>query len=236
MTIFDAIIIYLAIGSAFGAHRYFREQDVPYRHRIAAALYHFVFWIPNLIRSFGKSLLADRTVSQKANAGSAEPLKTNLRIEQIRTEIETLLTKNGNPVSIFDLREVLDRYVGLHSLSEFDENSMSASVPKETIFELAGHNNSETAVRCVNRRNRNRISFHQRIAANDFLDLINKISGGDVHQHRLLELSHELAVLINDADTADELLASFSGSRDLQQWNDQPHMIRHEPTESSLRM
>lgn len=235
MTTFDAIIIYLAIGAAFAAHRLFRDQNVTISYRIVSAFSYFVFWLPLSIRDATARLISrEHRLPPVKVAESADDPVTG-RIADIGSEIEGIVSKSvALPVTEF--RETFDRYVGLHTLPAEDALQPPEIPASDTVFGLSGHPNPELAVKCVNRRNRSRIRYHQRSAANDLLRMLTAITHDAQTGGRIAELSHELAVILNDTEMAEELKIYFSGNGAITEWNTEPAIRRTEPMSSNLRI
>jgi len=189
MTWFEAVIIYLAIGAPFGVHHFFSSRGDKILTRLVTSLFHFVSWVPFAVIAAAKAL-------RPQNA--SEKLKKEIAF--LQKEIER--TDTGS-VSIFEIRRVVERYVGLRSLT--DQRISAAAADNTTIFDIAEHPDPELAVICLNRRNREHILRHQTDAAHDLRSLNGKMMAESSEPFRVKEIISKIAVLLDDRITTSEL-------------------------------
>ena len=193
MTISDYMIIYLSAGAPFAVLAFLQMPDAPIVRRIVTAAAVMLAWpaaaaiwmvrrFRGLEHPFGFELV------DKSRDG---------KIHGIANSLERSVLSNGSVVSLYEWREIYERYTGLSlAVAEADGNSED-----NELFEVAGNKNGKLGTVCLNRRNRNRLIFHHTQARNDFLDaLIRAKCDGDA-----LGLALELAALLDDADAAADL-------------------------------
>ena len=189
MTWFEALIIYLAAGAPFGVHHFFAIRGEKMLTRIATSLLHFVLWVPF------------------ASIAAVEHFRPHTVVEKLQKEIATLQLDiekaDIGSVSIFEMRRVIERYVGLRFLTH---SSITNSEKDDlTIFTLACHPNPELAITCLNRRNRQRIICHQTDAARDLALLTTKLSAESSEPLKVTGIISRIALLLDDSRTITEL-------------------------------
>lgn len=199
MTFYEAIVIYLACGAPFGVY-YFVNQRGRYNNVLIQTFFVTAFWIPfafKLWRKYFNGKLSEFDHSKKLASGDQE-------IMNAKKTLERALTKTNVGISVFEIREVLDRYIGL-SVSAADENDTDFSNTR--FFESAGNQNAALALKCFHRRNRKLLYFHQTLAGRDFFNLIEKHS----FDTEIKRLSLKLVRLLTDTKTEKNLKLFFSG-------------------------
>ena len=195
MTLNDLAIIYLAAGSPFAVHRFLHLSASSLPARLASACAHLAVWPLQAAAVVGR-LFAMRPAG--ATAGDD--------LDQIRSGFERALLDTLDDRSIFQYREVFDRYAGLalavSSTSAIDENEL---------FRVAGSKDPELSNVCLNRRNRKRLEFHHIQARNDFLAAVSKLSDEAAAENGIRDLAVRLAVLVRDGEAMRELEVIFPG-------------------------
>ena len=166
MNLFDAIIIYLACGAPFGVYYFVNQRNRQNRVFFNPVLI-TLFWLPFALVLFQKYVtkkLPDSIFFKSEILGEQEIIET-------KNDLERVLLKNSFGISIFEIKEILERYVGLTSALE---NQAEQSEAGNHFFEIAGTKNSQLASKCYQRRNRKLLSYHQTLAGQDLLKLIDK--------------------------------------------------------------
>jgi hypothetical protein len=154
----------------------------------AAVGAYFILWpifAPAILR---RSLLVHETNIEQA-------------IAMIRSSMEKIAFVGSPTISVFEFREVFARYTGL----TLALNGGAAADPSTELLRIAGHRNIALASACMNRRNHERLSFHQMQARNEFVDLISAMVRAQLRSSELLELSLQLATMLNDGETAEDI-------------------------------
>lgn len=199
MTFFDIAIVYLACGSPFAVHSFLHPAHDTNFHRLLSGFTALLSWPVRLI-----ALIGQKFYQQPEENPASDP------VEKIRTDIERLFPEDPHGRSVFEWREVFDRYAGL---ARAVNTPRDESAPNE-IFRIAGQKNDELANICLNRRNRKRLEFHHIQARNDFLSLVSNLSNGVAEQNRIRDLAIELVDLLKDDEAMRELEVIFTGQND----------------------
>lgn len=205
MNFFDIIIIYLACGTPFGVFHIVNNRRWENRVLIQT-IFITLFWFPfaiSLLRKFVESK-SDNSVLSK------QEILRDEQITETKKNLELIFLKTKPKQSIFELREVFDRYVGLTLARE----NQDASAPENSlVFKIAGNESFELASKCYQRRNAKLLSFHQTLAGQDFLKLIAESVSefpvdSEIENHAL-----ELVRLIEDEKTEKSLKTIFRDAR-----------------------
>ncbi len=192
MQLTELLIIYLACGSPFGVFK-ISQCGTPRTMGDAAVIFlHFVIWPVFAAASFRNWLLS--------NSDSAETdLDTEVR--DIRDKIERIAYIDRSPSAIFEFREVFSRYTGLTIALNFSENTRSP----HPLFEVDERQDIRVASACIDRRDRQRLSFHQVQARNDLVDIISLLAISYPSDSELIRLGLKLADLLHDPETVNDL-------------------------------
>lgn len=208
MNLTDTIIIYLTFGAPFGVYYFLQNR----RRKNPASLWLksiliFIFWIPFAF------LLFRRKIDFRNSFGIPNKTKANKPNEilyVLQKRIEKSLTASDLKISIYELREIVERYVGL-SLAEADK-SFKISEREKEIFRISKIKNTELGAVCLTRRNRNRLFFHHTEARKDFLHLIEKLLESDFKRVELEQAAIELVNFLQDRDALKSLEKMFERS------------------------
>ena len=216
----DLIIIYLACGSPFGVYQITKWQEGQSAGSLAKTLMSFLLW-----PMFAVTLLVNRLNRDRPEEAA------NGRVEDIRSAIERIAFSEGSTAALFDFREVYYRFTGLFEAA----NTKIAKKPSSELFEVSGHHNKDLASRCLARRNREKLAYHQTLARNEFVDLISELANRQPGGSEITELALELADHLRDDDTSADLTAILSvqvrstspGITDLEEelWKSRTHSI-----------
>jgi hypothetical protein len=222
MTLFELTVIYLAAGAPFGVHHFFKMRGRSMTNRIAGALLHFVLWVP-----FSVIYLVSLLKKETKDDSSARKLL------ELQTELEAACKDR---VPVFEARRILERYVGLRSLSMPQSIEAAKDI---TIFDLADHPNVALAEICINRRNRERISLHQTNAAQDIVSLKNRLVHDNDTGENIIPIFSRIAELLNDSDIILELERP-KRVKDLEsgntQWKEIPTSEQNSQASTDLRI
>ena len=191
----DILIIYLACGAPFGVY-YFLQN----RAKLASGklwlntFFAFAFWIPAAIEFLRESKFFNRTASIDRDTESIREKKLNL----IQKRFEKILQESSLKISIFEFREMIDRYIGL-TYAQQSKNEKPSLAEKE-IFRISKNNNSEIAAICLERRNQKRLSFHQTGAREDFLGFVSQLSETSAYSKVIGVLAIEFVKTLKDLE------------------------------------
>ncbi len=190
MQLSDLIIVYFACGAPFSAYliTQTRRWSLPNFVRIAARL---LLW----------PYFAGKLVVEKLVGESARQQQLDRKIAIIQSGIEEIAFSTESPVAIFEFRETFTRYTGL-TRSIAEEN---ATTPPKDLFAVSGHSDAALAANVLDRRNRERIKFHQACARNEFVDMIAEVSRANDNAVAIDALANELMDLLNDPTMLEEV-------------------------------
>ena len=208
MNLRDLFIIYLACGAPLGVYYFLQNRNaLETKLLFFKSLLRFVFWIPFAFQMVARTSLLTNLYNNSFDKSAETDAKKVLAIEEIKKNFEKSFVPNDFSFSIYEFREIFERYVGL-SLEVMTENSEVS--PAETeIFRITNHNNKKLAEICLNRRNRKRLSFHQKLARRDFFEILNKFVEKSDNRQKLFQTVSKLAALLGD-DEAQKMTDQLS--------------------------
>lgn len=191
----DLFILYLACGAPFGVYFFFQNREKsPAAAILLKSFLTVVVWIPYALQLLNANITKKITVS-KFDAADESDSALKKKLDEIQRRLMRIFLKSRADISVFEFREVVERYSGLTLAAQTDEVGDSES----EVFKITNHKNTRLAAKCLHRRNRLRLEFHQRLASRDFLKLLSKLSGFEAEKLRLTAL--EFATLLNDGET-----------------------------------
>lgn len=208
MNLRDLLIIYLACGAPFGVY-YFLQNRNHLETKILwlKSLIRFVFWIPFAIQLVARKSLFTNLYANGFDRSSNSDAKKEFEIEEIKKFFENVLSINDFKLSLYEFREIFDRYIGL-SLEIQSENEEFSQSETE-IFRITNHTNKKLAEICLHRRNRKRLNFHQKLARRDFFEILGKFVDQAAEPQNLFDHVSKLAALLNDFE-AQKLIENIS--------------------------
>jgi len=167
----DFLIIYLTCGAPLSVFYFLQYRQEQNQARLWFKTFStFIFWLP-----FGFRLLQNKA-NKKSFAYKkifSETGNIQTKISIFQKQLEEILQKSDLQISIFEFREVINRYVGL-TLATNCEKTKTTETEKE-IFLIADSGNAEIGTICLNRRNLNRLTIHQTQARQDFFQVIKQL-------------------------------------------------------------
>ncbi len=197
MKIFDFLVIYLTCGAPLGVFYFLQNRKTQIGVRLwLKTFFTFIFWLP-----FGFRLLMKKKANKKFSFSGIFFFK-NDRIEDniflFQKSFEAVLETSHLPISIFEFREVFDRYVGL-TFAEDCENAKIQESEKE-IFRADHNKNIRIGAICLNRRNLKRLAFHQIQARRDFFQIINQLAAFTSDRNGFVKSAACFFRLLNDCE------------------------------------
>lgn len=210
MNLYDFLIIYLAAGAPLGVYYFLHERKRPdFKHLWIKTLLNFLFWAPFAVRLLRQNKISVDTFNNVFGEKSSPDADAEKIIHSIRKRFEKIYLETGLDISIYEFREVLERYSGLTRAGQFEEgNSQTARYDNE-FFRIADHKNAELAAICLERRNRRRLSFHQTEARLDFLQLLSGLSDSGSEKEILFRTAIEFVTELGDDAALDALKKMF---------------------------
>ena len=207
MNAFDIFILYLACGAPFGVYFFFQNR---HKSSISRALLKsfltVVVWIPYALQVLNANVTKKLSGSKFDAAGDSDAALTK-KLDEIEKRMLQILLASKTGVSVFEFREVVERYTGLtFARAERDEIGANES----EVFKITNHQNIALGAKCLHRRNRLRLEFHQRLASRDFLRMLAKFSFFEAEKLRTAAL--EFATLLDDGETRRAIEKLFAES------------------------
>ena len=192
MNLTDLFIIYFAGGAPFAVYYFLQnrhgKKTVSLRLKNLLVL---LFWLPFAVflllknRRFPEFDFLRAAFNKNADGE---------KIYSFQKQIESVLLESGSDVSIFDFREIFERYAGLTIAAQNNANGES----EKEIFRTAENENVELGAICLHRRNRNKLVRHQTEARRDFLQFVEQLSDS-ISDTELLQYSAiESAKILKD--------------------------------------
>ncbi len=182
MSLVELTIIYLACGAPFAVFKATsREAGASTK------------WLVFLAALIGWPIFAAVLLTRKLEA--ATPAH-DADIERLRVKMEAAAIPDNEIQGVFDFRESFYRFVGLANAV----NEPEPDRPGTELFEIGGGGSSETAARCLARRNRIRLHRHYLKARREFMSSV-----ADRGDDKLDSLASELAVRLGDPLARGEL-------------------------------
>jgi hypothetical protein len=216
MNLYDFLIIYFACGAPVGVYYFLQNRHRSDRQKLLLKTFlAFAVWMPFLWKHF-----RDR-FKNNFGGGRFSDAKLEEKIRGARARLEKSLAETNPNLSIYEIREVFDRYASLTLSSQIDDADHQSASKARELFQIAGHNNSELAAICLERRNRKELIFHHTLARADFLDLLVG--------NEKLAAAIEFVSLLNDAQAKEAIEKMqtveepFVKNTEKQSWNSETH-------------
>lgn len=182
MSLVELIIIYLACGAPFAVFRA-TSSDAGASTK----------WLSFATALIGWPIFAAMLLFRRVRIATAAP---DADIERLRVQMETAAFPDREIQGVFDFRETFYRFVGLSNAV----NEPESDKPATELFEIGGGGNTQTAARCLARRNRIRLHRHYLKARLEFMSSIAERADEDLNS-----LASELAVHLGDPLARGEL-------------------------------
>jgi hypothetical protein len=201
MNLYDFLIIYLACGAPFGVYYFLLNRKTPkFKHLRLKSVLNFLVWIPFAYQLLRKSDILRRVFNKTFAQNPALDADAEKNIYAIRKRLEKIYLESRLKLSIYEAREIFERYAGLTLECQFEHINSQTAQTKNGIFEITGHKNAELAAICLNRRNRKRLLFHQTEARRDFLHLLSELFDYGSDLENLKTAAIEFATLLKDTE------------------------------------
>jgi hypothetical protein len=211
MNAFEIFIIYLSCGAPFGVYFFFQHrQKSTFPIVLLKSFLTVVVWIPYALRILNANVTKKSSVS-KFDTLDESDAALRKKLDEIEKRMLQILLDCKREVSVFEFREVVERYSGLTLAGQTDQVGEN----ERGVFEIVNHKNPELGAKCLHRRNRLRLEFHQRLASRDFLQLLAKFSFFEAEKLRRAAL--EFATLLNDVETRRAIENLFAESPQISQ-------------------
>lgn len=199
MNLRDLIIIYLACGAPFGVYYFLQNRNrIETKLLWLKSLVRFVFWIPFAVRMVARKSVFTNLYKKGFDKHTDSDAKREAEIEAIKKFYENILSKTDFRFSVYEFREIFDRYTGLSLEIEAERDKISEA--EKEIFRITNHANKNLAAVCLHRRNRERLFFHQKLARRDFFELLAKFFEKSDAPQIAFDETVKLTSLLNDSE------------------------------------
>ncbi len=194
MNSFDFLIIYLTCGAPLGVFYFLqnRKQQIGIRLWLKT-FFTFVFWLPSGFQLLENKLRENFPVGREIFSKTAKP---ETEISLFRKQFEDVLQKSSLQISIFEFREVFERYVGLTIAKDYSSGEITET--EKEIFHVVNGGKNVIGAICLNRRNLKRLTFHQTQARQDFFQIINRIAALSSDKSNFMKLAADFFRLLKD--------------------------------------
>ena len=184
MSIADPLIIYLAIGSPFAVYHFLRSRPAYTFREFSKMTFVWLSWPVYAALLLKRSKTSEHSRILYSPDYDTLDAPTAKRVDELRSEMEKIVSREMPEQSILEFREVFERYVGL--IAEMLAGDCEVGSPFAEISQYSQENSKLNGI-CLNRRNRRQLEFHQIRARNDFLTFAAELSGE--FEHLVIELS-----------------------------------------------
>ena len=184
MRVSEIITIYLAIGAPFGVYYFvqtgMRRNSFKVFFKSLAAIFMFpLFGFEPFRRKFFGKQTRSTNLETNSNSEKLEQLQRRMCRDFIAQSefalpLQTNLITGHSSLSLFDFREILERYIGLTLALNGSVIDSGFTKPETEIFQIAGRTKEDLqlAARCLHRKNYQRLQVHQIQARRDFLRVL----------------------------------------------------------------
>lgn len=209
MSFLDFIIIYLTCGTPFAVEYFIKNQmSSTLGNCFFKASLITVFWLPYSLKNLWRFVKKQNSLINFDT--NKEPYSLSLsKIHDTQKKMESLSFLNEGKYSLFEFRDLVNRYKGLMLETQGEYELPSAA--ESEIFKVSNSSNVNISSICLHRRNRNRLFFHQRMAQRDFLAFLTETFRTSIHsdKNHFIVLAFELAVLLKDSEMLLKLKQNF---------------------------
>ena len=171
MSLTDLIICYLSLAAPFGVFRYLYGSRGLGRRRLIRSVWHGALW-PIFLSAALVELIATGEPLRKPDDSDVTDAYRHVGVNDLQRELELLTLSSSTGLSLFEIREVLERYVALTQTVR-QSDSPDPGLNKD-LFTVGGSSASELASICLSRKNLSRLTAHQSKARNSVIDLVGK--------------------------------------------------------------
>ena len=200
-------ILYLSIGSAVGAHSFFKsDRSVRQRRRVRTKVmavvllwpvYLLILFFQKLAGLFPKSIFVEPSQSDSSDSQ---------KLILLQKRLESMIDSDIGTNDLYAWREVLTRYAGL-SLS----SAYPAAAIRPGLLSLGSSASASTQQICLNRRNRERLLKHRNGARTDFLRTYARLLESADDPEKAGRTALEFAKLLKDDEAVSEIDFMLTG-------------------------
>ena len=201
MNLFDISVIYLTFGAPLAVKFFFQNRKKEKNFLLARAFFVLIFWLPFA----AELLLQNASIKLFLSSLFVKAARTDAEKDDslflIQKEFENLILVSRIKNSLFEFREVFERYGALNQ-AILRKKSEPTQIEKN-IFLAANSQNANLSARCLNRRNRIVLSNHHKLARRDFLQFFEKLFEFHSDKEKLRSLAIRFFTLLKDFEAKD---------------------------------
>jgi len=198
----DAFVIYLSIAAPFGVYHYFASPRRD-RRTVPWALLNGIAWLIRL-PGFLHTIVKSRLNRSRSLSNDLETLVLR------RVAAGLALCKASDDLTgVFEIQEVLERYVGISKMLEATGNGASGT---SDLWSVSGHPDPSTAALVRQRTNRENLRRHRTEAINELLSLVRSLDPGNDKSPAAVNSVAELFLKYGNEIAADEVIGIGLGS------------------------
>jgi hypothetical protein len=228
MNLYDFLIIYFACGAPVGVYYFLQNRHRSNRQKLLLKTFlAFTAWMPFALRYLTKNRFFQNRFDDNFGGEPLSDSALERKVQTAKTRLEKALFEADSNISIYEVREIFDRYVSFTLSRQIDNRHSHFALKDNEIFRVAGHSNSRLAAICRRRRNRRQIIFHQTLARRDFLNLF-------AGKPKFEAAAIEFVSLLKDLEAKDAIEKMFNSERqrtkapfvkdaEKQLWNSETH-------------
>lgn len=200
VTIFDIVIIYLALGAPIAVDRFLGDagNGASRLGRAAVTGLFWIFLIPAFSHRYFKNVLRRR-----------EQIGNSFRQEDpmipLTRYVDLVSRTSGSYPGVFPLRDSVERYLGVARLLR--DSREANEIECGALFEITSHPDPVTGSVCLDRRNRSLIARHHRDAADELIRICDKIAQGSDHPLKVTDGFRSVFEATGDAKAIKRLSA-----------------------------
>jgi len=205
----DFFIIYLACGAPAGVYFFLQNRTkINFPSLCLKSFLTAIVWIPyafKFLHEFVTKRFPRNEVFEKSFLGDTFEEK----LRQIQENLLIAATEDNRATNIFELREVLGRYVGLTRLCQTARPGDNPTAREKEIFRVTGHKNTNLAAKCLRRRNLSTLEAHQNKARRDLLREFERLNLKVSNRLKFGSLIIEMTTLVGDTQATKDLYKMF---------------------------
>ncbi|MDM7924017.1 MAG: hypothetical protein QUS14_17130 [Pyrinomonadaceae bacterium] len=229
MSLFEAVIIYSALGAPVAMYRFF-QLPRPFRAATVISVFSaLLLWPVGAARIFLSNLRGEADVS---NFDTRRSLDARI-IENVNILKDSLIAErfHGENGAVYSSgAEAIERYVGISIATAADGTPLSGV----ELLSVAGHPDPATGAACLARIHRRRLEQHRSAAAEDAVQSVVAIDRDADSRSQSIARLRDIAEHFGDRTTVQELDTKIYASIGLSANSERDKWIPEQETERAL--
>lgn len=208
MRLTDLIICYLSIGAPLGVFHYLYNPSRSGRRNIVRSAAQFAFWPFFLTSALVKRVASGEPLRKPENSNITDAYR-HVGVKDLQRELELLTLNSGAELSLFEVRDAIERY------TELTTAVLESEVPDPTLckdlFDFGGSAENGIGPLVLSRKNLSRLRHHQARARADIARIVN-LCAPFSRKEQAIRTAQTLFAEIGDEAGIEILKASVSGN------------------------